>query len=911
MGQLFQQVFDRQSSLVNRQSRKPMAAIALAFSAGIAASLICRTYSFSGLVAGDICLICAAYLALRGNRVALSLTIGLSAVTASGLLLALAHRDGFSDADLRYMVPRQIFPLGEPVSFEGCVVEESQKRGEEATSTIELHAFLRKDQWTACRGKGILKIAEPDQSESSQQSANLARGDRVRGWAVWHIPRNYQNPGSADRVAQLARRGISLLGRTKSPRLLEKLPGGCSNLWSDLATSVRARVRSSLEPIRANEKGQPAAILASLTIGDYSGLDNATREIFQNSGTYHVLVVSGLHVAWIAGLLLQVCKLFFLPERIRYLLVAFAILLYTCIVGFQASITRCLWMFLLYLVSRMIFRRADPANILLVSALILLVVQPDWLFETGFQLSFLSVMAIAMTAAPAINKYLRPVWEPFLHSGNPDRLFLHPGRCHRYGRRLRARCEILVEGMTESLPPMTAQVLLWICRGMGGAGLAIGSMIVASVSVQIWLEPLLALNFNRMSWISPLANLIMVPFSSIVLAAGIAASLLMGLPQIGSACLWLAGSLASLLLQTASSVTTISGAWQRCPTPSPAWVIAGILALFLWSFCEWHRFWIPCIYVAALLGCLSYGSVPVFGALFEKWRHVAGSQKEDAWQSGASLLRFTFLDVGEGDSIVVRFPDNRIWVLDAGGFRLPPSQEENEYVFDVGEAVVSRYLWHEWITRLDRLILSHTDQDHAGGIPAVLKNFRVSRFGYSQTGSGTILARILLIAGEKRLFLSRLQAGMEERVGTVLVRTHNPPADSGLNSANENSIVLQFHFGNFSALLTGDLEKLGEAEVLRRSVDIRSPLLKVAHHGSRSGTSEAFLDRVNPRWAVVSAGWNNPFGHPSREAMARLQRHQVRPFLTSDAGAITFETDGSHYIIKSYVRGVLERGNLK
>jgi competence protein ComEC len=123
--------------------------------------------------------------------------------------------------------------------------------------------------------------------------------------------------------------------------------------------------------------------------------------------------------------------------------------------------------------------------------------------------------------------------------------------------------------------------------------------------------------------------------------------------------------------------------------------------------------------------------------------------------------------------------------------------------------------------------------------------------------------------------------------------------------------VLQFHFGNFSALLTGDLEKSGEGEVLRRSVDIRSPLLKVAHHGSRSGTSEAFLDRVNPRWAVVSAGWNNPFGHPSREAMARLQRHQVRPFLTSDAGAITFETDGSHYIIKSYVRGVLERGNLK
>jgi competence protein ComEC len=303
--------------------------------------------------------------------------------------------------------------------------------------------------------------------------------------------------------------------------------------------------------------------------------------------------------------------------------------------------------------------------------------------------------------------------------------------------------------------------------------------------------------------------------------------------------------------------------------------------------------------------------VPVFGALFEKWRHVVGSQNEDAWQAGSSLLSFTFLDVGEGDSIVIRFPDERIWVLDAGGLRLPPSHEENAYVFDVGEAVVSRYLWHGWITRLDRLILSHTDQDHAGGVPAVLKNFRVSGFGYSQTGSGAILARILLIAGEKRLVLKRLQAGMEERVGPVQVRTHNPPADSGLNSANDNSIVLQFCFGNFSALLTGDLEKSGEAETLLQPVDLRSPLLKVAHHGSRSGTSNAFLDRVKPRWAVVSAGRNNPFGHPSREVMARLQKHGVQSFLTIDEGAIKFETDGSRYTIKSHVRGILARGSLK
>jgi competence protein ComEC len=504
-----------------------------------------------------------------------------------------------------------------------------------------------------------------------------------------------------------------------------------------------------------------------------------------------------------------------------------------------------------------------------------------------------------MTAAPAINKYLRPACEPLMNSGRADRLFLHPGRWHRFGRNMRTRCEILVEATTDSLPPLTAKILLWICRGMGGAGLAIGAMILASVSVQLWLEPLLALNFNRMSWISPLANLILVPFSSIVLAVGMAASVATGLPHFGPAFLWLAGSSASLLLNVASHITALSGAWQRCPTPSSVWVLAGILILSIWSFFEWRRFWIPCLYIAALLGCVSCGSVPVAGALFQNR------------QEKASVLSFTFLDVGEGDSIVIRFPDRRVWVLDAGGLRLAPSHEENAYAFDIGEAVVSRYLWHAWITTLDRVILSHIDQDHAGGMPAVMKNFRVSGFDYSGSGPDAILSRILGIAREKNISPRQLHAGMEERVGQVRVRTLNPPADVKSATPNDNSIVLQFSFKNFSALLTGDLEKSGEYSVLTLSENLRSQLLKVAHHGSRTATSNAFLHRTQPRWAIVSAGRNNPFNHPAREVLARLRHHGARTFLTTDDGAVTLETDGSCYTIKSHVRGILERGSLK
>ncbi len=855
-------------------------------------------------------MILAAFLALRRKRTALCLIVGVAAVSLTGLLTAIASRDAFSMSDLRRHISRPSFPLNEPVSFEGCVVKEGESRGQDVVATVRVLAFLQKGQWTVCSGKGILRVAEPDRSRQDSHEFRLKRGDRVRGWATWNLPRNYQNPGSADSAGLLMRRGVFLIGRIKSSRLLETIPGGCTDPWIRVANTVGARVRDSLEPIRNLEKGQPAAILASLTIGDYSGLDNATREVFQNSGTFHVLVISGLHVAWIAALLLQFFKLICLPERVRYLLAFLAILLYTCVVGFQASITRCLWMFLLYLIGRAIFRRADSVNILLGSAVILLLAQPNWLFEAGFQLSFISVLAIAMTSAPAIKVYFEPICRPLLFAGKPDRLFLQPGWAYRSGRALRFKCELWIEERTDSFTPVLSRILFLICRAFAGAALAIGSLFLTSLAVQIWLQPLLACYFNRMSWISPFSNLVIVPFSSLVLGAGIAGAFTAKLPFLGPALVHLAGWLASHLLSCTSRMTSLPGAWQRCPTPAPGWILAGIVLLFAWSFFEWRRFWIPCTGIVALLACLSFGSVPVFGRLLEELRHATRKPDEQCWKKDASILSITALDVGEGDSAVIRFPDMRVWLVDAGGLRQAPSQEDAAYGFDIGEAVVSRYLWHFWIGRIDRMLLSHADMDHAGGVAAVMQNFRTGVFAYSQSAPDTILTGILDTAVKRKLELRQLHTGTEEKIGPVIATVLNPRANTLLNSSNENSLVLNLSFKRFSALLTGDLEKAGEAEVLSQPGADRCELLKVAHHGSRSGSSDRFLDRVQPRWAVVSVGRNNPFGHPSKETLSRLQRHGTRPILTMDEGAVTFETDGERYVLKSHINGILERGEL-
>jgi len=302
--------------------------------------------------------------------------------------------------------------------------------------------------------------------------------------------------------------------------------------------------------------------------------------------------------------------------------------------------------------------------------------------------------------------------------------------------------------------------------------------------------------------------------------------------------------------------------------------------------------------------------VPVLGGFLADFRAATRNLEGKIWQGDASVLSFTFLDVGEGDSAVIRFPNKQIWVFDAGGIRFFPSHEDTVAPFDIGEAVVSRYLWDSWIIKLDRLILSHTDLDHAGGMPAVMKNFRIGRFDYSQAGADAILNEILGVSRQRQINAHVVHAGMEEKVGEVTVRTLNPPADFRMASANENSIVLEFSLKHFAALLTGDLEKAGEIQVVSHAGSLRSQLLKVAHHGSRWGTSNALLDRAQPRWAVISVGRNNPFGHPSPEVFMRLLRHGTRPFLTLDEGAVTFETDGVHYAIKSHVRGMVEFGDL-
>jgi competence protein ComEC len=745
-----------------------------------------------------------------------------------------------------------------------------------------------------------LRVSQPEGEDAPDGS--LLYGDRVRIWADCERPGNFENPGSADRVGLLARRGIFLLARVKSPRLMETMPRDFGNPWTDLVVSVRRSIQERIRRVGQEGKPREAAILSSILLGDYAGLSTEIRTQFQNAGTYHVLVVSGLHISTIAWIILRMFRLLRMPVPAARLLAASGVLFFTSLAGFQASITRALWMFTMFMAGQSLFRRSAPENTLLACAFLLLSAHPAWLWDTGFQLSFLSVAAIVLMGMPILEQGLRPLLDPLRHAGDGERLWLQTGRWHAMGRRWRFRWDMFAEGCADATHPRLMRPLLTLGRFAGRIGFAAGSMLVISFSVQLWLEPLLAYNFNRLSWVAPAANLIVVPASSLVLLAGTAATLITGLFPAAWFAFRLSASLAWLLLEINGWFAAWPGAWQRCPTPPASWVVIGFLGLFTWSFLRLRRLWIPSVCVGIEIAILSLTGLQVFPG-HGRAPHAERLRPE-------SRLRIVFLDVGQGDAVILRFPDGRVWAMDAGGLRTDITRPDVSEGLDIGEAVVSRFLWSEWTVALDRIILTHPHADHAGGIPALLRNFPCPGFLYGDAGAAQIQDFILGIARGAGAIPTTVTREQVEEIAGVRVRIMRPRSDSPARILNNNSLVMHIRYGNFTALLPGDLEETGESGMRLEERDWSSRLLKVPHHGSRTATSNHFLDHVLPRWAVISAGRRNPFQNPSRETLQRLLTHGARVLQTMDQGAIFFETDGVRYQLRSHRRGVLEEGIL-
>ena len=436
-------------------------------------------------------------------------------------------------------------------------------------------------------------------------------------------------------------------------------------------------------------------------------------------------------------------------------------------------------------------------------------------------------------------------------------------------------------GIIYLAPVITA----WLAARGWPAWLA--TAVAVSVGAQAAVTPVMLIHFNQLSLIGIAANLIVVPLAAVATTIGMLALLVALASAVGADVIFQALWLVLVALRVAVwAAAAVPAAMIHLPAP-------GWAAIFTWS-------------VALAL-------VPFLGA--RRWTRTAAAACLTAalalsiwpWvKPGDGRLRITFLDVGQGDAILVELPEGRRLLVDGG-----PAGARR---LDVGERVVAPYLWNRPAARVDAIAVTHSDTDHSGGLRAVLTRFRVGELWENgRWGPGS--EETLRAAERSGACRRTLVAGQRIWFGSALVTVLNPdgtlpfdePAPDG---ENEQSLVLRLDWRGFSLLLTGDLGRPGEERVLASHAPVRALALKVGHHGSRFSSTDEFLAATRAAVAVISVGARNPFRHPTPEALGRLEAAGARIYRTDRDGAVVLETDGVTLWITRWASGTVERIDL-
>jgi competence protein ComEC len=406
--------------------------------------------------------------------------------------------------------------------------------------------------------------------------------------------------------------------------------------------------------------------------------------------------------------------------------------------------------------------------------------------------------------------------------------------------------------------------------------------LAASAATELALLPVGAWVFSRVTVAGLVLNLVAVPAMVLVQVTGLIVVLADRLDAVASVAGWLAHAAARTLVESARLVDVAPWLSPRVAPPTIGLVVAyyGGLAVALMTSGV-RRVAGVCV-VAGAIGAVVLG------------------QPSGWWHSleAPETLRLVALDVGQGDATLVRFPDQSAMLVDAGGVPFGSGR------FDVGERVVSPALWALGLRRLDRMILTHGDPDHAGGVPTVLGDFTPSTLALGVPVRGDARTETLLAAAQQagtrvtHVFAgdTTVQAGVKIRV------LHPEPPDwERRRVRNDDSIVLELLFGDVAVLLLGDVSALVERSLLPRLTPARRRILKVAHHGSRTSTSEELLDTWRPQVAIISSGRGNSFGHPTEEVLDRLRRVGARIYRTDLHGQVTVETDGTDVRVRTFM----------
>ncbi len=887
----------------------PLLWLAGCFICGI---LLARVFSINLYCLLAVGIVCAV-LTVASLRQKIALIFALIAFIAVGGLCFNIENEAAAPNRLKILYDTNQINSGDPIEIEGVL----QSRPELAVGGffLDLRAekIIYKNAPLSVSGSVRLFAATNDRQVADEyERLNLQYGSIVRIACLLRRDDDFRNPGMTSQKKILDQKNTDATGFIKSSLLVEKL--GDEKTFAPLIWLYDRRA-DLIEQFNEHFNVSTAGILDASLLGNRNFLDKRTAEVFRDGGTFHILVISGLHITFIGGLILLFVRFFTARKLLNFLIAAGFLWSYAIAVGANLPVIRASLMFTILLFSQVIYRNGTLLNALGGCALVLLVLRPSDLFSPSFQLTFVSVAAIVVLAFPLIEN-LRSIgnWSPTAAHPFPPNISVW----------LKKFCEMIY--WREKVWQIENKRHFWSAKlfkspfferleqnKLQNVVRYIFESIVVSLVAQLCLLPLIVVYFHRLSFFGVLLNLwvgfflAFESFSAIftIMLAGISDFLALPFIKVTELFNWLLLSVPGYLVEknwASMRLPYYAGALKIIYAAYFAPLLVFAIFLYKWEpFALNSRFQIPD-------SKFLFRSAAVLFAvlLFLIILHPLSAPLPDG------RLHVDFLDVGQGDSALVTFPNGETLLVDGGGKMnynktyLQNGFEDEPELFEpdrqnIGEMVVSAYLWEKGYDRGDYILATHADADHIQGLSDVAKNFRVrgALFGEMPLENAEF-ATLNDILQKREIPILKIGRGDVLNFGETQVEVLYPEKNDDV-SDNNHSVVLRLIYGKRKFLLTGDIEKEAERELLTTPEFLQSDVVKAAHHGSRTSSTQEFVDATGAKLVVISVGRESPFGHPHPEIVERWQNSGAKIVNTGNSGTVSVSTDGNDLQLKTFI----------